>query len=263
MTAERRGVGFVYVLKNAAIPGLVKVGLTRSLPEDRANDLFSTGVPAAFEVVFRTVTSWPRTVEKRAHEILSQHRYNQAREFFQVDVDEAIAAVRHALIEAGGIESWRSREPHLLRSRDRVSLALRQRQVFALVGFRDFTRVVAGKAEIFDLWQAHSDGDLLEVYVTDSLSHVAGLSDHDPGSTDDPVPYLDREKSVVNGMINGRERVMPSERLVWLPAPEDAEGEDYVVFEAKDYCQIVSRTWSPVTWNSPGLMDTGFRLPSA
>jgi hypothetical protein len=246
MKSEHHKVGFVYVLTNVAMPDLVKVGLTHNLPEERAGALFSTGVPVAFKVDFRAVTSWPRQVEKRAHEILNQYRYNKAREFFQVDVQEAIAAIRHALVEAGGINSWPSQKPQVLRSGDRVSLALREGDLFAHIGFRDSTCFAAGKADILDLWQAHADGDMLEIYAAESLSHVAGLSDHDPGSIDDPVPFLDREQSVVNGMINGRERISPGERLVWVPAPDNAGDQHYVVFEANDYCQVVSRTWSPV-----------------
>lgn len=64
-------------------------------------------------------------------------------------------------------------------------------------------------------------------------------------NTNDPVPYLNREENVINGLINGRERLMPGERLVWLPAPEDAETESAVVFEMRTHCQVVSRTWKP------------------
>jgi hypothetical protein len=245
MSAKPLTVGFVYVLTNESMPGLVKVGLTSSLPEDRAQDLYTTSVAEAFNVAFRTTTSRPRAVERRAHDLLNEHRINPKREFFRVSVGEAIEAVRRALVDAGGMESWKRPEPHVLATGDRVSLALEAGQAFALIGYKGLVQMLAGRAEVLDLWQAHSDGDLLELYAAESPAHVVGFSDSDPGSAHDPVPYLNRARTVANGFMNGRERLMPGERLVWLPAPGDAEAQVGVVFEARDHCQIVSRTWSP------------------
>ena len=245
MSSPAYTVGFVYVLTNESMPGTVKIGLTSGLPEDRAKKLYTTGVPQPFEVAYRTATSRPEAVERRAHELLHKYRTNAGREFFRVTVAEAVDAVRRAAVEAAGIGSWESPTQHLLKLGDRLALTLESGQVFALIGYHSFDDILAGKANIIDLWQAHSDGDLLEIFGTGSAGHVAGFSDGDPGGTDDPVPYLDRGKTVANGLINGRERLMPGERLVWLPAPEDSETETSVVFEARDYCQVVSRTWSP------------------
>lgn len=239
-------IGFVYIMTNEAMPSIVKVGLTSRLPEDRAKDLDTTGVPEPFEIIYRTSTSRPKAVERRAHELLSEYRTNPKREFFRVTVNDAVEAVRRAAVEVAGIRSWKSSTQHLLKSGGRLALTLEAGQTFALICYKSLDDVLRGNAEIIDLWQAHSDGDLLEILATASASHIAGFSDDDPGSTNDPVPYLNREKTVTNGFINGRERLMPGERLVWLPAPEDAEIETSVVFEAIDHCQIVSRTWSPV-----------------
>jgi hypothetical protein len=245
MTSSTRAVGFVYVLTNEFMPGLVKVGRTSGLPEDRAKGLYETGVPGPFEVVYRSATSRPEAVERSAHELLGKYRTNSKREFFSVPVDDAVEAVREAAVEVAGIRSWKSSAPHLLKSGDRLALTLEAGQAFALICYKSFDDVLRGDAAIIDLWQAHSDGDLLEILATESASHIAGFSDGDLKSTDDPVPYLNREGTVANGLINGRERLMPGERLVWLPPPEDAEMETSVVFETTDYCQIVSRTWSP------------------
>lgn len=58
-------IGFVYVLFNDSMPGMVKVGLTTRLPEDRSHELSNTSVPTPFKVVFRVATSQPREVEKK------------------------------------------------------------------------------------------------------------------------------------------------------------------------------------------------------
>ncbi|AFY30957.1 GIY-YIG nuclease family protein [Calothrix sp. PCC 7507] len=94
MTTPMHTVGFVYVLTNASMPDLVKVGLTSWLPEDRAKSLYTTSVPDAFEVAYRTITSWPQAVEQKSHHLLNENRVNPKREFFRVKVEEAINAAR-------------------------------------------------------------------------------------------------------------------------------------------------------------------------
>ena len=153
--------------------------------------------------------------------------------------------MRLALIETASIDSWKGLK-HTFMTGDRAVLTLKAGQVFVLINYESFLDVMADNAKVIDFWQAHSDGDLLEIYATDSAKHVSGFSDGDSGITDDPVPYLDREKNVANSLINGRESLMSGERLVWIPAPEDAEKETSVVFESRNYCQIVSRTSNPV-----------------
>lgn len=246
MNAAPYTAGFVYVLTNESMPGLVKIGMTQNLPEDRALSLYSTGVPSEFRVAFRATTSRPRAVELRAHGLLDSYRANAKREFFRVSVKTAIEAVHQALIDAGGIESWKTPKRHIIRAGDRLSLTLKAGQAFALIIYRDLNQLIAGSAEILDLWQAHSDGDVLELFGTESAAHVTEFGDEAAENTDDPVPYLNRDSTAPNGCINGLSLLMPGERLVWLPAPEESEIEESVVFETSDHCQVVSRTWNPL-----------------
>jgi hypothetical protein len=67
-------IGFIYILSNEAMPGIVKVGITEKLAEDRAKKLHGTGVPLAFDVEFRAATSRIKTVETKAHAILATSR---------------------------------------------------------------------------------------------------------------------------------------------------------------------------------------------
>jgi len=62
----KHAIGFIYVLSNEAMPGIVKVGITEKLAEDRAKKLHGTGVPLAFDVEFRAATSRIKTVETKA-----------------------------------------------------------------------------------------------------------------------------------------------------------------------------------------------------
>ena len=48
--------GFLCTLSNPAFPGLVKIGWSRKVPTDRAEELFTTGVPAPFEVEYYCLT---------------------------------------------------------------------------------------------------------------------------------------------------------------------------------------------------------------
>jgi hypothetical protein len=237
--------GFVYVLSNQSFPGLVKVGFTTLLAEDRAADLFRTGVPTEFRVEFRACSSFPRAVEAHAHEILKSCRVNSRREFFRASVDRAIGAVRQAIRHAAGIASWGNAQPISLSGKGRISFSMERGQLIFLLAYRNLSDILAGKPGIIDIWQAHSDGDVIEIFAAPSSKYVAGFSDSHPGSEEDPVPYLDRGENVVNGIINGRECLMPGDRLVWLSTPAEAAEELHVVLDADDYCQVVSRTWKP------------------
>jgi T5orf172 domain len=262
-----RTVGFVYVMSNRAMPGLVKVGLTSHLPEDRAKDFHTTAVPYAFDVDRRAVTSWPVEVERRAHDLLAPFRVASNREFFQTTPDVAIDAVRRAALDLAGIDAWAHQPIHPLRSGDRVALTLRAGQLFVLIGYPDPMQLLAGLAKSCDFWQAHSDGDVLEIFATDDPQHVAGLSDNDPGAELDPVPFLDRADSAPNGQINGRERLNPGHRLLWLESQDGTTDCTSVVLEAASYCQVVGRTWNPklLPDGSPLLMNklTMDELPTA
>ncbi|MBF6353622.1 GIY-YIG nuclease family protein [Nocardia higoensis] len=45
-----RTTGFVYILTNKKMPGLVKIGMTGRLIGDRVRELYNTSVPVPFEV---------------------------------------------------------------------------------------------------------------------------------------------------------------------------------------------------------------------
>jgi hypothetical protein len=49
-TAKEANGGSVYVMSNPAMPGLLKVGFTTKEPGDRAEALFTTGIPVPFRV---------------------------------------------------------------------------------------------------------------------------------------------------------------------------------------------------------------------
>ena len=77
--------GYIYVLSNDDMPGLLKIGMTERSPEERAKQLFTTGVPSPFKVQRAVKVREPLKKEKKIHEILSEHRL-PGREFFRVEL---------------------------------------------------------------------------------------------------------------------------------------------------------------------------------
>lgn len=77
------------------MPGLVKIGCTERTPNERARELSSTEVPGKFAVAFSLPVSDHQAAEKAVHANLAEFREVKRREFFRVDLDVAIAALRH------------------------------------------------------------------------------------------------------------------------------------------------------------------------
>jgi hypothetical protein len=235
----------VYVLVNEAMAGIVKIGYSAKLSEDRAKKLHTTGVPVGFEVHSRCLTSHAETLEKRVHDRLAPHRVAPNREFFRVPPSVASDVVLEVRAEVDGIDGWSAARIAKLRSGDRLLLSLRAGQLFVVLSYPSLSHMMAGRPAVpRDIWQAHLDGDTLEIYATGDRAKVRGLSDHDPDATKDPVPHLDREESVPNDVINGSERLVPGDRLLWMDSLTGENDCTSLVLEAVDYCQIVSRTRS-------------------
>ncbi len=90
----------VYLLTNPAMPGLVKIGMTTY--EDvgsRLSALYSTGVPVPFELVFACRVPDAYTVEQALHRAFGPYRLNPKREFFQINVEQALAIMKLLHVE--------------------------------------------------------------------------------------------------------------------------------------------------------------------
>lgn len=91
--------GFIYVLENESMPGIVKVGMTTRLPESRAAELYTTGVPTPFTIAMAVEVSNVDVYERYAHAELSEYRISDSREFFKVSTDYAIYKLLPVLID--------------------------------------------------------------------------------------------------------------------------------------------------------------------
>ena len=89
--------GFVYVLMNAAMPDLLKIGKTIRSSDDRASELSqSTGVPCGFIVAFEVEVSDCDAAERLIHQELAACRYTENREFFKLPLKDVIPVLLRA-----------------------------------------------------------------------------------------------------------------------------------------------------------------------
>lgn len=71
--------GFLYVLINASMPDVVKVGMTERAPEGRAKELSGvTGVPTPFVVVYQEFFDDCSAAEEYVHTLLETRGYRVA-----------------------------------------------------------------------------------------------------------------------------------------------------------------------------------------
>ena len=86
-------MGIVYVLTNPAFEGYVKIGKTTNLPQ-RLRSLDNTSVPLPFRCIFAVEVDDEHLVEGLLHKVFADHRTRSTREFFEVDVQRVVAAMR-------------------------------------------------------------------------------------------------------------------------------------------------------------------------
>ncbi len=76
--------GYVYLLTNESMPGLVKIGFTERTVEERIEELSRpTGVPRKFDCFFAVKVENAESVEKKIHDGLKDFRYLY-KEFFKI-----------------------------------------------------------------------------------------------------------------------------------------------------------------------------------
>ena len=85
--------GYIYILSNPSMPDLVKIGRSINGGRDRAKQINQTGVPSPFILEMEILTHFHEDAEINIHDALSHCRESENREFFRMDVEDAIAAV--------------------------------------------------------------------------------------------------------------------------------------------------------------------------
>lgn len=83
-------IGYIYCFSNPSMPGLYKVGMTDRTPEERAKELYSTGVPEPFVIKFAIKVQDPKHAESIVHKALESFtvRPNPKREYFRASIEQ-------------------------------------------------------------------------------------------------------------------------------------------------------------------------------
>ena len=90
--------GYIYILSNTSMPGLIKIGCTSRSPEERRRELSRpTGIPVDFEVEYEIYSPNIKGVEKAIHKALAKYKFGK--EFFKIDVKTAIDILRKKVEE--------------------------------------------------------------------------------------------------------------------------------------------------------------------
>ncbi len=88
--------GYVYILSNDSLKGLLKIGSTTFGAEKRAKQLsYTTALPAPFVVVYETYVRHYMEFEKVIHRKLDAYRVNPKREFFEISIDKTIEVINY------------------------------------------------------------------------------------------------------------------------------------------------------------------------
>lgn len=98
--------GFVYLLTNESLEGMVKPGITTKSPLDRAKQLRRTGVPTPFNLEWAFWFANPEKIEKDFHNYFADYRVSIDREFFEMEVSDAIEYLNSKIFdESENVES--------------------------------------------------------------------------------------------------------------------------------------------------------------
>lgn len=82
--------GYVYILINPSMPGLIKIGKTLRDSRERARQLRTTGIPTPFQVAFEIFSEEHDNLEASIHRELIDFKVSADREFFRYPMDKAI-----------------------------------------------------------------------------------------------------------------------------------------------------------------------------
>ena len=87
--------GWVYIISNKAMPGILKIGYTERTPYIRAYELYNTGCPYPYKVDYSIYVNKPYEVEQKTHEL--QRSTNVGKEWFSCSQEQAIEAISNAI----------------------------------------------------------------------------------------------------------------------------------------------------------------------
>ncbi len=86
--------GYIYILSNPGMKGLLKIGFSTRPVQERVAELnAATGVPMPFKIEAFFTSDDPEAHEERIHALLAQNRI-KGKEFFEVSLPKALDVVQ-------------------------------------------------------------------------------------------------------------------------------------------------------------------------
>ena len=85
---KSENLAYLYVMSNKSYPNIYKIGWTFDLPEERAEQLSSTGVLHPFKAEYYKKFKNAELLEKKCHKKFKKQRVKGNKEFFEVTLNE-------------------------------------------------------------------------------------------------------------------------------------------------------------------------------
>lgn len=125
--------GWVYVISNQAMPGLIKIGYSTKDPELRARELNHTGSPHPYIVEYEMLIDEPYRLEQQVHKAL-RHQ-GEGREWFRCSAEEAIAVIKQVAEGRAIHEVFKRAEREKAEQirKEREEAEFRQKRIDALI----------------------------------------------------------------------------------------------------------------------------------
>ena len=83
--------GWIYIARNPSFSGLLKIGYSDRDPSIRMEELYSTGVPTPFVLLYIVLIDNAYEVEQKIHSELELCRDSKSREFFRCQLEKVLA----------------------------------------------------------------------------------------------------------------------------------------------------------------------------
>jgi|GEM_PF-6377044 len=89
---------YIYILHNETFPNYLKIGMTERHPTIRLTEINSeTGVPTPYKIAFFVRCFSAREIEYKVHQRLHESRIHNRKEFFELDLKNAIEIISEVI----------------------------------------------------------------------------------------------------------------------------------------------------------------------
>lgn len=90
---KNKNGGYVYIFTNPGYPGICKIGFTTSSIKQRLNEINNAGSLIDWEDIFKFKCKRPYDLEQAVHRHMSHLKARNGKEFFIIEIDEAIKII--------------------------------------------------------------------------------------------------------------------------------------------------------------------------